>query len=79
MERSEDEGYFSEEGYDITPDQVYLKRSVSVQTDHDVMYEEASHIVNNFHAIEKRWKRTDACNSALLCFCCLSLMLIIKK
>ena len=68
-----------EEGYDITPDQVYLRKSVGVQTDHDVMYEEASNIVNNFNAIERRWKCTDTYNSVLVCFCCLSLMLIIRK
>ena len=68
-----------EEGYDITPDQVYLKRSVGVQTDQDVMYAEAANIVNNFNAIERRWKCTNAYNSVLVCFCCLSLMLIIRK
>ena len=77
MERLKEEE--EEEGYDITPDQVYLRRNVAVQTDHDIMYEEASCIVDNFHAIETKWKRIDACNSVMFCFCCLSLMLIIRK
>ena len=37
---------------DIGPDEVYLRREVATQTEADMLFQEATQIVQNFHKIE---------------------------
>ena len=59
---------------DISPDQVFIKRTVSTQTDSHELYHEADRIVKNYKKIDQHWRYVQIKSYAI---CAFSLGLVI--
>ena len=60
--------------YDISPDQVFLKRSASTQTESYELYHQAESIVKNYKKINQHWRLLQVKSYAI---CAFSLGLVI--